>query len=150
MKYFNETFRIVLADDDLDDCSLFREALERVCSNFMLEVVYNGSQLLELLSGREENLPHLVFLDLNMPLMGGKEALEAIRKDKDLHDLSVVILSTSSRSEDKEETLVLGANGYISKPSCFERMQEILRKVLEVNWQYECGGLDRSHYVMIL
>jgi len=135
MKKPQQPFRLILADDDPDDCEMFNEALKRVATDATLETVHNGKELLEYLHNTATELPHLVILDLNMPIMGGMEAVEAIRNSKQLRHLSVVILSTSSRQEDIEQTCRKGADGYISKPSSFGRLQEIIQKILNIHWK---------------
>ena len=140
-----EKFRLVLADDDPDDCEIFRAALEKVSANFSLETFHNGKTLLEHLEKIEE-MPHLVFLDLNMPLMNGLEALKEIRRNKRTSNLSVAIYSTSTNEKDIEETLANGANVYIAKPSNFTKLQELLERILETNWQFHTARLNRDNY----
>ena len=148
MKKTAEKFRLVLADDDLDDCEMFRLALEQIGGNIALEVFHNGKLLLEYLEALDSELPHLVFLDLNMPIMSGHETLREIRTSRKLDALSVAIYSTSSSERDIELTLSLGANVYINKPSSFKKLHEILRKVLEANWQVHSSGLNRNTFCL--
>ena len=99
---------IVLADDDPDDVMLAREALEesRLLNDF--RSVSDGAELLDYL--RQEGAftaasaprPDLVLLDLNMPRMGGLEALRAIKEDPSLRGLPIVVLTTSDAEEDIE------------------------------------------------
>ena len=144
-----EKFRLVLADDDPDDCEIFNAALEKVSSNFSLDIFHNGKTLMEYLRDVEE-LPHLVFLDLNMPLLNGFEALREIRSNERLRNLSVAIYSTSTNEKDIEETLVSGANIYIAKPTSFTKLQEVLERILEINWQYHSARLSKDTYFMTI
>jgi two-component system response regulator len=63
--------------------------------------------------------PDLVFLDLNMPRVTGREVLRAIRVDQSLRPIPVVIFTTSSRPADIEQAHALGAQHFITKPSTF-------------------------------
>ena len=135
MKKPHQAFRLVLADDDPDDCEMFSDAICKVSTDVILEMVHNGKELLDYLHTTTAELPNLIFLDLNMPVMGGMQAIEAIRNDEQLKHLSVVILSTSSSQEDIEQTCKKGADGYISKPTCFAKLQEAIRRALEINWK---------------
>lgn len=147
----NQNFRLVLTDDDSEDCEMFNEALKMVDTNVTLEVVHNGKELLNRLHDDNAELPHLVLLDLNMPIMDGMETVEAIRNDEKLKHLSVVIFSTSSREEDIEQTYCKGANGFICKPSNFGKLQEIIRRALEINWNRQRignGQLTREQFYL--
>jgi CheY-like chemotaxis protein len=93
-------------------------------------------------------LPHLLFLDINMPRKTGMKALEEIRADKRLKDLSVAIYSTSSAKKDVEEALLKGANIYITKPGDFEQLKKILFKAIKLNWQYHTSGLNKENFIL--
>ena len=68
-------FSVYLADDDADDRLLFEEALLEVSGNVMLTIAKNGEQLMGILNTKTPPPPHLIFLDLNMPLKNGFECL---------------------------------------------------------------------------
>ena len=58
---------LMLADDDLDDCLFFKEALSELALAVLLTIVSDGDQLMHVLSSHSEPLPDVLFLDLNMP-----------------------------------------------------------------------------------
>jgi CheY-like chemotaxis protein len=62
----NTIIRVTLADDDIDDCTMFKEALEHINMKYSFNVFHSGTDLLSHLN-TAYNLPHIVFLDLNMP-----------------------------------------------------------------------------------
>lgn len=66
---------ILLADDDLDDCRFFREALEELPFSTSEKIVTNGEDLMQLLTDKDEKLPDVLFLDLNMPRKNGFQCL---------------------------------------------------------------------------
>ena len=86
---------IQLADDDIDDRSFFEKALKEVSISNHLTTVNDGEHLMKYLADNLEQLPNILFLDLNMPRKNGFECLVEIRENEKLKDLSVVIFSTS-------------------------------------------------------
>ena len=126
---------ILMADDDVDDRDLAREALaeSRVLND--LHAVNDGAELLEYVrhEGRytAENAPRpdLILLDLNMPKIDGREALQALKNDPKLRSIPVVILTTSRAEEDVVRSYDLGANSFISKPVTFAGLVEVMREL---------------------
>ncbi|GGF54640.1 response regulator [Alteromonas lipolytica] len=127
---------ILMADDDEDDRLLALDALKegRVLNN--LNCVEDGIELLEYLR-REGKFadpavsprPSLILLDLNMPRMDGREALQQIKADPSLRSIPVVILTTSKEEEDMIRGYDLGAASYITKPVNFDGLVELMRAI---------------------
>lgn len=149
MKKLNETYRIALTDDDDDDCEIFKSALESVTNKITLDIFNRGTELLEYLDEAEE-YPHLIFLDLNMPVMHGFEVLEAIRRDPRYANLSIAIYSTSKNNKDVEEALAKGANIYLPKPNDYSELQQLLAKILEMNWAHHVHKLNTGNFCFTL
>jgi CheY-like chemotaxis protein len=139
---------IVLADDDDDDRFFFKSAVGEMEFNSKLTIVNGGQELMDYLSQEGTVKPHILFLDLNMPGLSGFDCLKLIRSDPKLRDISIAIYSTSNSEKDIEETLSGGANIYIHKPSDFERLKEIIRHVLKINWQYQTSGLNLESFFL--
>jgi two-component system response regulator len=125
---------ILMADDDEDDRLLTQDALteSRVLND--LHFVEDGVELLEYLERRgkfEEKIvsprPGLILLDLNMPRMDGREALQAIKANPNLKGIPVVILTTSKQEEDMVKGYNLGAASYITKPVSFEGLVDLMK-----------------------
>jgi CheY-like chemotaxis protein len=93
-------------------------------------------------------MPHILFLDLNMPYMSGFECLKVIRADVRFKDVSIAIYSTSSSEKDIEETFVEGANIYIKKPNDFAKLKKV-KDVLNINWQFHSSGLNETFFFSI-
>jgi CheY-like chemotaxis protein len=140
-------YYVVLADDDQDDRELFIEALCNIDPEIRTETVNDGAQLLDLL---KEPLmtPDIIFLDLNMPCRNGHECLEELRSFERYKRTPVVIYSTSSRPEDVEKTYRLGANLYIKKPNGYLQIENVLRKVLELDWNDYLPVPPIEHYII--
>lgn len=125
---------ILMADDDVDDRMLTREALEESRVRNNLFFVEDGEELLDYLNRRgkftdaeKAPRPGLILLDLNMPKKDGREALREIKADPDLRRIPVVIMTTSKAEEDIYRSYDLGANSFITKPVTFERLVELMR-----------------------
>lgn len=121
---------VLLADDDNDDCLLFKEALEELPLSTRLTIVNDGDQLMKLLVKKTSPLPHVLFLDLNMPRKNGFECLAEIKLNTELRQLFVVIFSTSSEQEIVNQLYKNGAQYYIRKPSEFEQMKKVIYQAL--------------------
>ncbi|OJX80967.1 response regulator [Magnetospirillum sp. 64-120] len=117
---YDQTFDILLVEDDPGDAGLTRAALDQAKLICNLHHVCDGIEALEFLRKQgpyqDAPTPHLVLLDLNMPRMGGREVLEALRADPVLHKIPVVVLTTSDVESDIEASYRLGANSFITKP----------------------------------
>lgn len=124
---------ILLVEDDPGDVTLTREGLETAKMNINLNVVGDGVEALKYL--RREgpyagaSRPDLILLDLNMPIMDGRETLRHIKSDEDLRTIPVVILTTSESDMDIIKSYNLGANCYISKPIGFESFIDVVHAI---------------------
>jgi CheY-like chemotaxis protein len=129
----NQFLKILIADDDEDDRQLTAMAFQEATLQHEISFVKNGDELMSCLYtlSREglEKLPDLILLDLNMPKKDGRVALREIKQDPSLQRLNVVIFSTSISDEDKVYTMNLGASSYITKPSGFYELVQIIRNV---------------------
>lgn len=146
----NEPIYILLADDDEDDRLFFCDAFEEIKIKTVVQTVNNGQELMEHLAQRDTVLPHVLFLDLNMPFKTGIECLDEIKKIDHLKDVAVAIYSTSASESDIEETFVKGANVYIKKPSDFSALKKVLSEVIMLNWHYQTSGLNRDNFLLSL
>ncbi|PWB20674.1 response regulator [Flavobacterium sp. HTF] len=129
-----EPVKIILAEDDKDDQELFLDALNVAEVPAEVTTVGNGQELLENLKDESEPTPDIIFIDINMPVKGGKEALDEIKSDEKLKDIPAVMLSTSNHPADIEETFAKGAGLYVEKPHSFTGFVLILKKVFLLHW----------------
>lgn len=127
-----EVTTVYLADDDDDDCLLFREALSEIEWPTQLTTVHDGEQLLHLLEAENSELPHVLFLDLNMPRKNGQKCLEEIKQSEKLKKLKVIIFSTSFQQEVADKLYENGALHYIRKPSDFAQLKNVIHQVLTI------------------
>lgn len=144
----NEPIHILLADDDESDRLLFKEAFEELKIKTIVHTVNNGMQLMDYLTKKNTPLPHLLFLDLNMPRKNGLQCLKEIRSNKDLKDISIAIYSTSASEKDIDETFRNGANVYIKKPNDFNLLKQVLDKAVMAAWQYQEPPFNREYFLL--
>jgi CheY-like chemotaxis protein len=141
-----DKMHILIADDDDDDVELFNEALAELKMDNKLTSFKDGNDLMDYLQNPEIKLPHILFLDLNMPCKTGHECLKEIRANPRFNDVSIAIYSTSSSEKDIENTFVEGANIYIKKPNDFSKVKKIIKDVVNMNWQYQSSGLNKETF----
>jgi CheY-like chemotaxis protein len=143
----NHPTRILLVDDDKDDCSFFEEALKETGIDATLKVMNECTGIQDILPKKGEDFPDLIFLDLNMPMINGKECLKEIRDTENLKDIPVIIFSTACRVNDVDETFAKGANLYVQKPSGFRLLTKVLKKIIELDWRKYLYERQRSKFV---
>ncbi len=119
---------ILHADDDTDDCIFFKEALEELRLPTSHKVVHDGEQLMQYLTNSRNELPHVLFLDLNMPRKNGSECLSEIKFSKRLKQLTVIIFSTAFEQEVVNLLYTNGAHYYIRKPSDFSQFKGLIQQ----------------------
>jgi CheY-like chemotaxis protein len=123
---------ILWADDDYDDLQMMRELLFNTKRNFDLVEVHNGKEALDYLeeARKKANLPSLIILDINMPVMDGKETLSIIKNSNGLNAIPVVVFSTSESELDKLYCERLGSV-LITKPPTFSTLGAALDRLLQ-------------------
>jgi CheY-like chemotaxis protein len=123
---------VLLAEDDIDDKDFFKKALEIVPLFTNLKTVSDGEELMAYLLENTKHLPHVLFLDINMPRKNGFECLTEIKENEKLKDLPVVMFSSSNSQDNINILLKTGANVYIRKPSDFMELVQVINHALPV------------------
>ncbi|MEO5995368.1 MAG: response regulator [Chitinophagaceae bacterium] len=141
---------IFLADDDVDDCTLFEDALREISSTTHLTTANDGIELMEILENRVPPKPDVIFLDLNMPRKNGFECLEEIKQTSRFSNIPVVIFSTSSQKETVNEVYKKGANYYICKPGSFAKLKSAIQQILTVDFNENDGQPPREKFLLSL
>jgi CheY-like chemotaxis protein len=127
-----EKLEILLADDDLDDCLFFREAVAELEILVRLTATHDGEQLMEFLNNTKLALPHVLFLDLNMPRKNGFECLAEIKNNLNLIHLPVIVFSTSFEQDVVNQLYLGGAQFFIRKPANFSQFKKIIKLALSI------------------
>lgn len=140
--------KILLCDDDEDDRMFFSEAMKELKMDNILTVFDSGIKLMDYLNHPNTDVPHILFLDINMPCKAGLECLKEIRENSKFKELVIAIYSTSSSEEDIEQTFTNGANIYIKKPNDFDELKKTIHHILNMNWQYHTSGLNKETFFL--
>ncbi|RFS18989.1 response regulator [Chitinophaga silvatica] len=120
---------VLLIDDDIDDRMIFGEVLRELAPDISYHEAINGEDALIKLN---QNLrPDLIFVDLNMPRIDGKQFLAEIQQLEHLKHIPVIIYTTSSHEADKKETRALGASYFLTKPNSLHELTSILTEILQ-------------------
>ena len=124
---------VLLVEDNEQDVVLTREGFKRAKFLVNLHHVEDGEECLAFLrkEGRfsESPTPDLILLDINLPVMDGREVLAEIVKDEKLKAIPVVVLTTSSAETDILEMYKLRCSSYITKPVDFEQFQKLVNEL---------------------
>ena len=123
--------KILLVDDDSIDRELFKEAVKESEFPITVEEFINGKELLSYLKTCSQ-YPDIIFLDLNMPIMDGRETLDVLKKSEKLRVIPVFILSTSSSQQDIYESYQNGANLFLVKPPNFDSLARTVKSIFEL------------------
>ena len=104
-------YTVLIVDDIPVNIILLKTMLAR--TNVRILTAVNGRDALDIV---RQLRPHVVLLDIQMPIMNGLEVLKEIKADPTLKDISVIMVSAYTSAEDIEQSMSLGASGYIKKP----------------------------------
>ncbi|MFL5810434.1 MAG: response regulator [Flavisolibacter sp.] len=117
---------VLYADDDADDLELVQDAFARYSKNVDVVTVCDGSQALQYLTrlNEDEPKPCLVILDINMPILNGKEVLVKLRQLEHFESTPVVLFTTSSLPQDHSFAKKYNA-GFVTKPLDVSQMKVI-------------------------
>lgn len=146
----DENFTILLADDDEDDRMFFQEALNELLLSATLRVVSNGLELMFFLENHLQQLPQVIFLDLNMPSKSGVECLTEIKNHAQLGHIPVIIYSTSANPEVIEQLYDLGALYYVRKEGDFSVLKSVIGKAISLWQQNSSTQPHRSNFLVLL
>lgn len=131
---------ILLAKDNENDAMLVRRAIEIAGVKAKLQVVHDGQEAIDYLSGTEpyadrskHPFPRLMLLDLKMPRLDGFEVLKIVRGRLQIIQLPVIVLTNSENPSDIKRAYELGATSYFCRPDSVEGLDEMIH-VLHAYW----------------
>src|SRR5687767_4439428 len=122
--------KILVVDDDREDHLILQDYFVEANLDNNVKFVENGQKALDYLEtiSSDEELPQLVVLDLNMPILNGTQTLLRIKQTPRLKNIPVIICSTSENETEKRKCLSFGAVEYVVKPMTFEEGLKLIRK----------------------
>lgn len=123
--------RILLIDDDQDDCMVFEMAVGQISETIQTTFVNDAEDILPALI---ESMPDIIFLDINMPKKSGLEFLNELRTQPHLKKIPVVMYSSSNEFRDITAAYGFGANLYFQKTASLSELVLSLRRILQMNW----------------
>lgn len=121
--------QILLIEDNRDHIFFIKTAFEKISFKVEINYVLNGIEAIDYLYQKgkysDKKTPDFIFLDLNLPMIKGREVLQEIKSSEKLKMIPVIILSTSQSEKDILDSYRLNANSYITKPTTFTGFLEI-------------------------
>lgn len=129
MPSLNKIKTYYIVDDDRDDQNYLIEALSENDPDARFFTAANGQEALLFLQSGIAPLPDVIFLDLNMPRMNGRQCLTELKLSPALRDIPVIIYSTSSDKKEMQETITMGAAYFLVKRSNFHDLKEELSSI---------------------
>lgn len=136
--------QIWLADDDPDDCELFKDVLHQVLPGASLTILHDGEDLMKALT--TSNKPDILFLDINMPCMDGLSCLLEIRAQRHFSRLPIVVFSSSTQPQHPDACYGYGANLYYSKPTSFNELIAGLSHLFKMDWN-DPYTITSNHFI---
>ncbi len=125
--------RVLLVEDDLDDVFLVEQSLKENDFSVDMHHVPNGQACLEYLyemvDSKSDEMPDVVLLDLNMPVLDGRETMAKIAADEKLRHLPVLVLTTSTDEEEVLNMYKLRCSSYIQKSVDFSEFHKTIQQI---------------------
>lgn len=119
--------RILVVDDHPDNVEIINVRLSS--RGFTIEAATNGEEALQMV---RDNPPHLILLDVMMPLMDGYEVSRRIKNDPDLPFIPIILVTARDSTQDKVDGLDAGADDYLTKPVNFPELEARVRSMLRI------------------
>jgi CheY-like chemotaxis protein len=123
---------VLNVDDDQEDRDFFCEALREIDPSITCLIAGSGMEALSLLQN-QKTLPDYIFLDINMPMMDGKQCLKALKSIAELQLIPVIMYSTSADTSEIRECYKLGAEDFLIKPHSFEKLVNDLNSIFALS-----------------
>jgi CheY-like chemotaxis protein len=123
---------ILWADDDPDDMETFRDVLHSINENYEVYEFENGRALLIYLQATIHTRPPcLIVLDMNMPVLDGRQTLTILKQNKKYSAIPVVMFTTSNSDLDRDFCHHYGVE-MITKPPSYIRLKEVVKRFLNL------------------
>ena len=120
------TYKILIADDEPNIVTLLEFLMQQ--SGYDIRSASNGEDALRAVS---EYHPHLVLLDVMMPLRNGYEVCQTMRESPEFDDVKIIMLTAKGREAEMAKGLASGADAYVTKPFATKELVETVKRLLE-------------------
>jgi CheY-like chemotaxis protein len=125
--------KILIGEDDFEDQFILQEYFQDNGINEVVAFEKNGKKIIEYLEHLKsgEDLPSLIVLDLNMPILNGTQTLFELKQHSRFNKIPVIIYSTSDNDHEKRKCLNFGAVEYLVKPISVDEGDRMIKKFLQ-------------------
>lgn len=130
----HSTKRVCLIDDDEDDRLFFSMGLKEFDPSIEFSWYTDSETALQRFAEKKVPLPDILFLDWNIPKLSGRQLLHAIRRNNYYDGIPIIVFTTSSAIQDKNEARRLGASYFLSKPASLKELTRHLRSIFAYIW----------------
>ena len=124
---------ILIVEDNDVDFHIAEIMLKKVLEKVTIYRCRNGEEAFSYLHNLKTSFPNFILLDIDMPIMNGKEFLKAKSQNESFKQIPVVVLSSSVWNEEKEECIKLGAEAFIEKPITVDSVVNTLKSYTYAN-----------------
>jgi two-component system, sensor histidine kinase and response regulator len=139
-KYVGSGFDILLVEDSINNQKVIKATLDKL--NYTVDIASNGHEALEKTT---INKYDLILMDISMPVMGGMETTEHLRKNEGLNQITPIIALTASAYEDKKkECQLAGMNGILTKPLNMADLQNEMERLLKTKGQPPSPPVEKA------
>ena len=124
---------ILSIEDNKNDIALMTRIFDRELSHCDVKYIQDGESAVRFIESPEfeDNPPKCILLDIKLPKMNGLEVLNYLRNKRRIKHIPVVMLSSSDRPDEIDETYNLGGNSYIEKPKSYTDLKKKLPKIVD-------------------
>jgi CheY-like chemotaxis protein len=140
--------KILLVEDDTDDIMFFEEAMKKLGDYESITVLRNCKDLFA-----QMELPDqfdVIFLDINLPLLNGKQCLKELKSSEAYKDIPVIMFTGSSAQPDVDEAYESGAHYHVVKPYAQSNYVESLKIVLSQDWKLKPPRPPKENFLVNL
>jgi two-component system, cell cycle response regulator DivK len=123
----SSAYSVLLVDDDTHNCKIFETVLRH--AGFQVGLASAGDEALQM--ARADH-PHLILMDLSIPVIDGWECTRQLKADPKTRDIQIIALTAHAMRGDEERALAAGCDGYLSKPISPRRLVEEVKQRLGV------------------
>ncbi len=125
---------VMLIDDDREDQEIFSDAIREVDSSVRFMSESNSDQAITNIGSLKAARPELIFLDMNMPRVNGKQLLAELKSDPEMSQIPVIMCSTFFGDRDITDIERLGAAHHLVKPTRFNELCKEIGRILKTKW----------------
>ena len=135
---------MILIEDDIKKVKTFRKVLTNLELFHSVRVFQGAKPCMAHLKERKNEMPHVLFFDVNRSSCDCMNRIKALRHDTKYNNLSIAVYDGNATISE-EESFVAGANIYIRKNNDSDELKRILKKVLTIDWQYFSRQVQPGH-----